>query len=98
MEPLHKALKEELFTNDLLHADETTVEVLKEPGRESTAKSYIWLYYTSKANSHPVIIYDDQIGRSGEYVKNFLKDGSIQLSNNIAEQAIKMFVISRKNW
>ena len=74
LEPLHKALKEELFTNNLLHADETTVEVLKEPGRESTAKSYIWLYRTSKVNNHSVIMYDYQVGRSGEYVKSFLKD------------------------
>ena len=32
------------------------------------------LYRTSKVTNHPVIIYDDQIGRSGEYVKSFLKD------------------------
>lgn len=30
-----------------------------------------------------------------EYLTNFLKDGRIQLSNNLAEQAIKMFVIGR---
>lgn len=33
-----------------------------------------------------------------EYLSNFLKDGRIQLSNNLAEQSIKMFVIGRKNW
>ena len=33
-----------------------------------------------------------------EYLSSFLKDGNIQLSNNLAEQAIKMFVIGRKNW
>ena len=33
-----------------------------------------------------------------EYLGSFLKDGRIQLSNNLAEQAIKMFVIGRKNW
>ena len=33
-----------------------------------------------------------------EYLTSFLKDARIQLSNNLAEQAIKMFVIGRKNW
>ena len=33
-----------------------------------------------------------------EYLSNFLRDGRIQLSNNLAEQSIKMFVIGRKNW
>lgn len=28
----------------------------------------------------------------------YLKDGRIQLSNNLAEQSIRMFVIGRKNW
>ena len=33
-----------------------------------------------------------------EYLCSFLKDGRIQLSNNLAEQSVKLFVIGRKNW
>ncbi|MGL5260071.1 MAG: IS66 family transposase [Lachnospiraceae bacterium] len=33
-----------------------------------------------------------------EYLSNFLLDPGIQLSNNLAEQSIKMFVIGRKNF
>ena len=33
-----------------------------------------------------------------EYLCSFLKDGRIQLSNNLAEQSVKMVVIGRKNW
>lgn len=33
-----------------------------------------------------------------EYLCSFLKDGHIQLSNNLAEQSVKMVVIGRKNW
>ena len=33
-----------------------------------------------------------------EYLSSFLLDGRIQLSNNLAEQSIKMFVIGRKNF
>jgi len=74
LKPLFEALKQELLTNELLHADETTVEVLNEPGKKSTSKSYEWLYRTTKNAERPVIIYDYQVGRSGEYVKTFLKD------------------------
>ena len=33
-----------------------------------------------------------------EYLENFLKDARIQLSNNLAEQRVKPFVIGRSNW
>lgn len=74
LKSLFEELKQELLTNELLHADETTVEVLNEPGRKATSKSYEWLYRTTKNAQRPVIIYDYQVGRSGEYVKTFLKD------------------------
>lgn len=33
-----------------------------------------------------------------EYLRNFFKDGRCELSNNLAEQRIKPFVIARKNF
>lgn len=33
-----------------------------------------------------------------EYLASFMLDGRIQLSNNLAEQSVKPFVIGRKNW
>lgn len=49
---LESELKIELLSNDVLHAEECTLEVLHEPGRESTSKSYMWLYRTSKNICH----------------------------------------------
>ena len=74
LKPLMVELKKELLANELLHADETTLEVLREPGRESTTKSYMWLYRTSECTDHPVILYDYQIGRSGAHAVSFLKN------------------------
>jgi transposase len=74
LKPLMAAMKKELLSNELLHADETILEVLHEPGRASTAKSYMWLYRTSECATHPVILYDYQVGRSGAYAKEFLND------------------------
>lgn len=74
LKPLEKALKSELISNPLLHADETTLDVLHEPGREGSGKSYMWLYRTSLDTNKPVILYDYQIGRSGDFAVRYLKD------------------------
>lgn len=76
LRPLYDELKGSLMSEELLHADETVLEVLNEPGRTSTSKSYVWIYITSIYNSHPVILYEYTEGRSGTYPKNFLKEWS----------------------
>ena len=47
LRPIYDVLREQLCRELVLHADETTLQVLKEPGRSSTSKSYMWLYRTS---------------------------------------------------
>ena len=41
---IYDRLHEQLLEKDLLHADETTLQVLNEPGRAAETKSYMWLY------------------------------------------------------
>lgn len=72
LKPLVLAMKKELLSNELLHADETTLEVLHEPDKATTAKSYMWLYRTSDCATNPVILYDYQVGRNGAHAKAFL--------------------------
>ena len=74
LKPLYELLKKELLSHELLHADETTLEVIHEPGRETKGKSYMWLYRTSTDTNRSVVIYDYQMGRSGDHAKAFLKD------------------------
>ena len=71
LKPLINKMKEIMLAKDVLHADETTLEVLCEPGRAAQATSYMWLYRTSGCDE-PIVIYDYQEGRSGIYAKNFL--------------------------
>ena len=40
---VYDVLHEQLCREPVLHADETTLQMLKEPGRPSTSKSYMWL-------------------------------------------------------
>ena len=57
----------------MLHADETTLQVLKEPGRSSTSKSYMWLYRTSGCAKQAIVLYEYQPTRKAEHAEAFLK-------------------------
>lgn len=60
----------------MLHGDETTLQVLKEPGKSAQSKSYMWLYRTSGDASMPIVLYDYQPNRKAENAKEFLADFS----------------------
>ena len=72
LEPLQTEMKKELLKNQNLHADETVLEVLNEPGREATSNSYMWLYRTSGDTNRHVVLYDYTQGRSGSYANKYL--------------------------
>lgn len=72
LKPVYKRMHELLVSYDVLHGDETELEVLNEPGREASTKSYMWMYRTG--NGHvPITLYDYQQSRSGDNAKRFLK-------------------------
>lgn len=70
--PILEQLKQELLKSPLLHSDETTLEVLCEPGRLAQTKSYMWVYRTSRDAPKPIVLYDYQEGRSGQFAKQYL--------------------------
>ena len=72
LQPLADAMKAELLSKQVLHADETTLEVLCEPDRPAQINSYMWVYRTSGCDA-PIVLYDYQMGRSGSYAKAYLK-------------------------
>lgn len=69
---LYNRMKEHLIRNDIVHADETTLQVLKEPDRPVDSTSYMWLYRTGKYMP-PIILYDYQETRHGKHPKKFLE-------------------------
>ena len=56
--PIYQELHRELLKRDVLHGDETTLQVLKEPGKSAQSKSYMWLYRTGGDAEHPIVLYD----------------------------------------
>ena len=73
LRPVYDVLREQLCRESVLHADETTLQVLKEPGRSSTSKSYMWLYRTSGCAKQSVVLYEYQPTRKAEHAEAFLK-------------------------
>ena len=73
LQPIYDTLREQLCKEPMLHADETTLQVLKEPGRSSTSKSYMWLYRTSGCAKQAVVLYEYQPTRKAENAETFLR-------------------------
>jgi|GEM_PF-5706472 len=77
--PIYEKLKEKLLSCDVLHADETTLQVLREPGKTAQSKSYMWLYRTSgdadnpADDLRPIVLYEYQPSRSRKHPEAFLK-------------------------
>ena len=71
--PVYTQLQRELLTRDVLHADETTLQVLHEPGKKPQSKSYMWLYRTSGDTDKPIVLYEYQPGRGAEHPETFLR-------------------------
>jgi transposase len=73
LEPLYERMRESLLEQPVLHADETPVQVLREPGRASRTKSYMWLYRTSGCTKNAIVLYEYQPTRSGSHPRKFLE-------------------------
>lgn len=73
---IYDMMKAELLTREVLHADETTCQVLHEPGKKANTNSYMWLYSTSWDAEHPIILYEYQATRSSVHPKTFLNGWS----------------------
>lgn len=70
--PVYEQLHKELLSRDVLHADETTLQVLHEPGKKPQTDSYMWLYRTSGDTNKPIVLYEYQPGRGAKHPKEFL--------------------------
>ena len=72
-QPLIDLLEKEIRSGPLINIDETPYQVLNEPGRRNTSKSYMWVFKGGQENS-PALLYQYHRTRSGEAALNFLGD------------------------
>jgi len=69
--PLVEICNREIRSGPLINIDETTIQVLDEPGRSNTSKSYMWLFRGGDPD-RPVLIYQYHPSRSGKIPLNYL--------------------------
>ena len=69
---VYDQLHKELLTRAVLHADETTLQVLREPDKTAQSKSYMWLYRTGGDTDRPIVLYEYQPDRKQEHPQQFL--------------------------
>ena len=69
----YSLLVENLRKEDILNADETSIQVLHESGREAKTKSWEWLYRTGRSSEHKIVIYEYQETRNQDHPREFLK-------------------------
>jgi transposase len=64
----------------LINMDETTLQVLHEPGREAQRKSYMWVMVGTGAEGRRVVLYSYSPHRGGEMAERLLEGyrGSLQ--------------------
>jgi transposase len=74
-QPLVNLLRDELLAAPYLHMDETTVQVLKEPGRPAQSTSYMWCQ-VSGSPERPIVLFDYDASRSGAVPKRLLGEFS----------------------
>ena len=71
--PLKRRMHQLLIQENYVHCDETTVQVLNEPGKDNTTKSYMWVYSSIKESPTPIRIFEYKPTRAGYNPKEFLK-------------------------
>ena len=72
MKPFSDAFLRELLKQAAIHADETVVQVNKEPGRDATAESRIWAYASSKRAERQIRYFRYEESRKGACAEKVL--------------------------
>jgi transposase len=78
LQPLVDALREVVLGHNVVHADETPVQMLT-PGAKKSHRAYVWAYATSPFADVKAVAYDFSPSRSGEHARAFLQEWKGQL-------------------
>nr|WP_300842502.1 IS66 family transposase [uncultured Acetatifactor sp.] len=73
LSPLYGYFHRELIKRQFLMADETRIQVLKEPERNAETESFMWLFRTGEDGLPPIILYRYTQTRAGFHAADFLK-------------------------
>ena len=71
--PILDIMYEDMMKSRLSMIDETTLQVMREPGRKNTTKSYMW-GFRGEFKDRSILLSEYHSTRSGEVVSRFLED------------------------
>jgi len=71
LQPLADALADLIKDGNVVHADETPVQML-DPGAGKTHRSYLWAYATGQFAAVKAVVFDFCTSRGGQHVRAFL--------------------------
>lgn len=71
--PIYERMHMELITREVIHADETTCQVLREKGKTAQSTSYMWIYASGTDGLPKIVMYEYQSGRGGIHPQEFLE-------------------------
>ncbi|SER63258.1 Transposase [Gracilibacillus ureilyticus] len=71
LELIYNEMHDHLLQLDIAHADETTLQVLSEPGRPAKSNSYMWLYRSGHTDN-PIVLNDYQQTKAAKHPRRFL--------------------------
>lgn len=74
--PVFDEMKRLLLSHNVIHADETVVQVLRESDRKAKTKSRMWVYCTDKSADKFMALFEYTRTRGGENAVKFLGDYS----------------------
>jgi len=63
LQPLYDLMRLEFLKQDIIHMDETVVQVLKEKDKTPQSNSYMWLYRSGKYEKRQIVLYEYQPDR-----------------------------------
>lgn len=71
VQPLINLIHERMLEQEVLHMDETRVQVLNEPGRGAQTQSYMWVL---RSTAEPAVLFHYAPSRGAEIPKRLLED------------------------
>ena len=71
--PIKDRMHEILLEGHYVHCDETPIQVLNEPEKKNTTKSYMWVYANIKESETPIRIFEYKPTRAGDNPQKFLE-------------------------
>ena len=72
-QPIIELLQQEIRSGPVINIDESPFQVLKEPGRKDTSKSYMWVFCGGPLDA-PAVLYQYHPTRSGKVVHDMLEN------------------------